>query len=144
MAFKAKGTTFHISTEDADTEAYASSTFVKLSETAVIGEPDGEAAEIEVTNLESEEEEFLMGIPRNGNISVSGFAAADTDAGQEEMHNARLSQERRWVRITLSTGAIRYFKAVVKKFADFSANVDGAVPFNGTIKISGTITRVAA
>ncbi|CAN5335149.1 hypothetical protein BH10PSE12_BH10PSE12_02700 [soil metagenome] len=144
MAFKSQGTTLHISNEDADVTAYGTATFVKVSETASIGEPDGEAADIDVTHLESVEEESLSGIPRNGSIAVSGFASRDDDAGQAEMHAARLAQERRWIKITLSTGAVRYFKGTVKKFADFSAAVDGAVPFNGTIKIAGVVTRVDA
>jgi hypothetical protein len=143
MAIKAKGTTLHISNEDADATAYATATFAKVGELSSISEPDGEAAEIDTTNLDSAEKEFLMGVPDSGSVTISGFYN-ETDLGQIEMHDARLSQQRRWIKITMSTGAIRYFKAVVKKFADVSAGVDAAVPFNGTLRISGAITRVAA
>jgi hypothetical protein len=143
MAIKSQGTTLHISEEDADTEAYATATFAKVGESVTIGEPDGEASEIDVTHLESTEKEYLVGLADGGNIALSGWYVED-DTGQAEMHAARLSAERRWIKITLSNGAVRYFKGVVKKFSDFSAAVDGAVPFNGTVRISGAITRVAA
>lgn len=138
---KSQGTAVYISSEDADATAYASATWKKIGNLREVGEADGEAAEIETTNLESTEEEFMMGIPRNGKYPISGFAK-EGDAGQDECLEARGLQQRRWIKAVKSNGAIRYHKALVLKFTDFSATPDGVIPFSGTIRVAGPITRV--
>ena len=143
MAIKAQGTTLHISTQDADATAYASATFVKVGEVTNIGEPDGEAADIDVTHLESEEKEYLSGVPDSGTIGI-GMNAMTDDDGHEEMYAAKDQQERRWIKITRSDGAIRYFKGLVKKMNDIGAEVDNKVPASATIRISGKVIRVPA
>lgn len=140
MAIKAQGTTVHISAENADTTPIGSATFIKIGEVSTVGEPSGEAADIETTNLESEAKEFLTGLPDNGNIGIGGFFVAD-DAGQEELIEAQDAQERRWLRINWSNGSIWSIKVLVKKYA-ISAAVDGAVPFSGSFRTSGGWTRV--
>lgn len=141
MGIKAQGSTVHISVENADTTAYASATFQKVSETTSIGEPDGEAAEIDTTHLESTDKEFMMGLNDNGNIALSGNAKT-SDAGHDEMFDANALQEPRWFRITRSDGAIRYFKGFVKKMTDIGMEVDGKVPYSASVRISGAVTRV--
>lgn len=142
MAIKSQGSTIHISEEDADATAYATATFVKIGQVKSIGEPDGEAAEIDTTHLESTGKEFLMGLNDNGKVAIS-MNALTTDTGHEELFTARDAQELRWIKITRSDGKIRYFKAVVLKMTDVGMEVDGVVPSSATLRISGAITRVA-
>jgi len=140
IPLKAKGTTLHISSDDAETTAYGSAAFVKVGQVSNIGPPSGTAQKIDTTHLESVAKEFLMGIPDNGDIEVSGNAL-DTDNGQDEMEAAKNAQELRWVKITRSDGSVRYFMAVVLKFTDFEMGVDAKVPFSATFGISGAILK---
>lgn len=142
MAIKSQGSTIHISEENGDTEPYATATFVKIGKVKSIGEPDGEASEIDTTDLDSTDKEFLMGLNDNGKISIS-MNAVTTDVGHTELFAARDAQELRWIKITRSDAKVRYFKAVVLKMTDIGAEVDGVVPSSATLRISGAITRVA-
>ncbi|WP_257556415.1 phage tail tube protein [Sphingobium sp. CFD-2] len=135
MAIKSQGTTVHISNEDADATAYGSATFAKVGEVDNVGEPSGEAADIDVTHLESEAKEYLIGLPDNGNIAISGNFVPD-DTGQLELRDAKDVQERRWLKITWSSGDVWYIKALVKKYAA-SAAVDGKTPFSSSFRTSG-------
>lgn len=140
---KSQGTTMHVSNEDADATVYATATFAKVNGLRSIGAPDGEAAEIDTTDLDSTGTEFMMGLPDNGKFSVSGHVV-DGDLGQAEMLEARNAQQVRWVKITDSAGDIAYFKAVFPRVSNMGAEVNGVKPFEGTVRISGGITYVAA
>lgn len=141
MAIKSQGSTVHVSNEDATATAYASATWAKIGKIRSIGSPDGSAAEIDTTDLDSTGKEFLMGLPDSGKIELSGFAAV-SDPGHTELLEAKDAQQLRWVKVTRSDGAVRYFKAVVLKADDIGMEVDGAVPFAATLRISGNIARV--
>ena len=136
---KSQGTAFHVSNENADTTAYATTTFVKVNGLRSIGDPDGEAAEIDTTDLDSEATEFEMGLPDNGKFSISGHVV-DGDTGQLELRETRAAQEKRWAKITNSKGKIAYCKAVFPRVSDLGAEVNGVVPFSATVRISGGIT----
>lgn len=139
-AIKSQGTTFKISSDDADLTVYGSATHILVSESATIGEPSGEAADIDVTHLGSDEMEYLIGLPDQGSMQVSGNFVAD-DAGQLEMEAALGAQNRRWVTVTFSNGVSRYAKALCKKYAP-SASVNSKVPFSSNFRISGGWTRL--
>ena len=139
MAIKSQGTTVHISNEDADVTAEGSATFAQVGEVADVGEPSGEASDIDVTSLSSTAMEYLSGLPDNGNIQITGnFLPADT--GQLELITAMDAQEARWLKITWSSGANWSIKALVKKYAP-SAAVNGKVPFTATFRTTGAWTR---
>tara|TARA_R110000787_G_scaffold94640_2_gene197455 strand:+ start:92 stop:517 length:426 start_codon:yes stop_codon:yes gene_type:complete len=139
---KSQGTTVHISNE-VTTTAYASATFAKIGRVRSIGEPDGEAAEIDTTDLDSVGKEFLMGIPDNGKITLGMMAETD-DVGHTELSEARDAQELRWIKITRTDGSIRYFAAVVLRYTDIGMEVDGVVPSSASLRISGAIVKVPA
>lgn len=134
-AIKSQGTTVHISSDDADSTVYASATFVKVGEVSNIGEPSGEAADIDVTHLESSAKEYLIGLPDEGNIQIQGNFDPD-DTGQAELKAAKDDQTRRWLKITWSSGDIWYIKALCKKYSP-SAGVDSKVPFSSNFRTSG-------
>lgn len=138
---RSQGTTLHISNENADSTAYGSATFDKVNGVTEIGEPDGEAQEIDTTDLDSVAKEFLMGIPDNGKFSVSGHVV-DDDPGQLECLAARDAQQLRWVKITDVLGNVAYFKAAPLRVNITGASVNGVKPFNASFRISGPITYV--
>lgn len=136
---KSQGTVLAISNEDTGT-AYGTATFDDVAGVTSIGTPDGEAAEIDTTDLDSVATEFLMGVPNNGKFSISG-QVVDSDAGQAELRTARDAQELRWIKITDSESNVAYFEGVVTRYADFGAQVNGVKPFEASIRISGPITN---
>ena len=140
MALKSQTSTVHISNEDADTTAYGSATFDKIGEVTDIGEPSGEAADIDVTHLESAAMEYLVGLPDEGNIAL-GMNAIESDPGHSELITAKDSQERRWLKITWSSGSVWYIKALVKKY-NWAAGVNGKIPATASLRTSGAWTRV--
>lgn len=140
MALKSQTSTVHISNEDADSTAYGSATFDKIGEVVNIGAPSGEAADIDCTHLESLAKEYLVGLPDEGNIELA-MNAVSSDAGHSELIDAKDDQTRRWLKITWSSGAIWYIKALVKKYT-WSAGVDAKIEAAASFRTSGAWTRV--
>jgi hypothetical protein len=135
MALKGQTTTIHISNENADSTAYGSATFDKVGEVTNIGAPSGEAADIDTTHLESTAKEYLIGLPDEGNVEIS-MNGIDGDAGHSELITAKNAQNRRWVKITWSSGTITYFKALVKKYT-WNTGVDSKIEAAASFRISG-------
>lgn len=142
MALKSQTSTVHISNEDADITAYASATFAKVGETVNIGAPSGEAADIDVTHLESLAMEYLVGLPDEGNIEIA-MNAISGDLGHDELIDAKDDQSRRWLKITWSNGDIWYIKALVKKYT-WAAGVNAKIDAAASFRTSGAWTRVVA
>lgn len=139
-AIKSQGTAFALSNEDASTTVYGSATFASLGEVSSIGEPSGEAADIDVTHLLSTAKEYIIGLPDNGNMQVGGNYVP-TDTGQLVAIAALDSQTPKWARWTFSNGTVWWIKVFVKKFAPM-AQVDGKIPFSMSLRTSGAWTRV--
>jgi hypothetical protein len=139
MALKSQTSTVHISNEDADTTVYGSATFDKVGEVTNIGAPSGEAADIDTTHLESTAKEYLVGLPDNGSIEIA-MNAVSSDAGHSELITALDAQNRRWLKITWSSGAVWYIKALVKKYT-WSAGVDAKIEAAASFRTSGSWTR---
>ena len=139
MALKSQTTTVHLSNEDADATAYGSATFAKVGEVTNVGAPSGEAADIDVTHLESEAKEYLVGLPDEGSIEIS-MNAISGDAGHTALIDAKDTQERRWLKITWSNGDVWYVKALVKKYT-WQAGVDAKIEAAASFRTSGAWTR---
>lgn len=139
MALKSQTSTVHISNEDADTTAYGSATFDKVGEVVNIGAPDGEAADIDTTHLESTAKEYLVGLPDNGNIEIA-MNGISSDAGHSELITAMDAQQRRWLKITWSNSTVWYVKALVKKYT-WSAGVDAKIEASSSFRTSGAWVR---
>lgn len=140
MALKSQTSTVHISNENADSTVYGSATFDKVGEVTTIGAPSGEAADIDVTHLESLAKEYLIGLPDEGNIEIA-MNAIVSDAGHTELITAKDAQTRRWLKITWSNGTVFYIKALVKKYT-WSAGVDNKIEAAASFRTSGAWTRV--
>ena len=139
MAIKSQGSKVYISNEDADLTVYASATFAKIAQTNNIGAPSGEAADIDVTHLESLAKEYLTGLPDNGNIEIA-MNAVSSDAGHDELIAALDAQERRWLKIEWSNGDVWHIAALVKKYT-WSAGVDAKIDAAASFRTSGAWTR---
>lgn len=97
---------------------------------------DGEAADIEVTNLRSTGKEYLTGLPEFGSVSLSMTLPSSADSGQTALRDAREVQSAVPFTITLASGQIAAFVGLVKSFAVTDIVVDGAVKATCTIKVS--------
>lgn len=139
MAKISQGTTVHISNEDADATLFSAATFIKIGEVRDVPSGGGEAADIDVTHLESDAKEYLIGLPDEGTRTIA-FNAEDGDTGQDELFVARDSQERRWLKITWASGPVWHAKALVKK-VDWAGGVDKEISGSASFRISGSWTR---
>jgi hypothetical protein len=139
MALKSQTTTVHLSNEDADSTVFGSATFAKVGEVTSVGAPSGEAADIDVTHLESEAKEYLVGLPDEGSIEIAMNAIAG-DAGHDNLIDAKDTQERRWLKITWSNGDVWHIMALVKKYT-WSAGVDAKIEAAASFRTSGAWAR---
>lgn len=100
--------------------------------------PDGVAATIDTTHLQSTFKEFLMGLPDAGNVTFNmNFVSAG--AGQLACQAAQLARTVKSFRLTYSNAATLMFDAVVLSFAT-SGGVDGKVDASMTLKVTGVTT----
>jgi hypothetical protein len=139
MALKSQTTTVHLSNEDADSTVFGSATFAKIGQVTSIGAPSGEAADIDVTHLESEAKEYLVGLPDEGSIEI-GMNAVAGDAGHDNLIDAKDTQERRWLKIIWSNGDVWHIMALVKKYT-WSAGVDAKIEAAASFRTSGAWDR---
>lgn len=98
---------------------------------------DGEAQDIDVTNLRSTGKEYLTGLPEFGNVSLELTLPASEDAGQERLRDLRETQTVAAFTITLASGQVAAFTGLVKSFALSGLVVDGAVKATCSIKVTG-------
>lgn len=135
MAIKSQGTFVRFSNEVAPTTAYGAATWETIGQVSDVGEPSGEAADIDVTHLMSDAMEYLIGLPDNGAIQISGNFAPDDD-GQNLLVTAEDDQDKRWLELNWSDGTIWYYQAFCKKYKP-SAAVNGKVPFTASFRTTG-------
>lgn len=99
----------------------------------------------EVTDLGNEDgyKEFLAAFKDGGEVSASGFLDSD-DEGQDEVYQLINSGElaEGEIRFPVKIGKSWTFNAIVTKFAT-AVEVEGAVTFDTTLKLSGTPTLAA-
>lgn len=111
--------------------------FVAVGEVQSFTGLDGEAAEIDVTHLQSTAKEYLMGLQDFGNWSLDVNFLPD-DAGQILLRAAKASRDIQSFRATLSDGTILTFSGFVKS-NPISGGVDAKVDGSFNIRISGNV-----
>lgn len=129
------------------TAAYGTSLKYKSPETLVakisqITPPELSRDTIDVTDHESTNaiREFLMGLGDSGEVAIEGFYVAD-DAGQEMIAAHYADRSIRTLIITFPDGSTCEFDAGVTKLKPIGeANVDGAMTFSASFKVSGSPT----
>lgn len=111
-------------------------TMAEVGEVISMNGFDGEAADIDVTNLRSTGKEYLTGLPEFGNLTLTLWLPSTEDAGQERLRDLRETQTTSAFTITLASGQVTVFMGLVKSFSLTGMQVDGAVQCTCTIKIS--------
>ena len=107
-----------------------------------IGEVTPDSEEIDVTSLDSAGgyREFLQGFKDSGEIALSGYHISG-DEGQAELRTGYGSGEAKAAVITFPSAAGTVtFTAYVKSYTMGAAEVDGAVGFGATLRITGAVT----
>lgn len=102
---------------------------------------DGEAAEIDVTNLASTAKEFLAGLSDPGSFSFEfhpNFLSAT--AGQDALRSAALSGAVTDFELELSDGVKIDFQATVRNALSSSGGVDAALSGSASLRITGPVT----
>lgn len=107
-----------------------------------IGEVTPDSEEIDVTSLDSAGgyREFLQGFKDSGELALSGYHI-NGDEGQAELRTGYGTGEANTAVITFpsSAGTVT-FNAYVKSYTMGAAEVDGAVGFGATLRITGAVT----
>lgn len=96
---------------------------------------DGQASEIDVTNLASAAKEILLGLEDFGNVTVGCFLQ-NADAGQAYLRTAKSQQLIVPYSLTLSDGTIAAFMAAVRQFTFDGVKPDGAVSGVITLRVT--------
>lgn len=100
---------------------------------------DGEASEIDITNLDSTAKEKMAGLQDFGNFSFE-FHPDYSDAGQDDLRDAQASGDLKTFLLTLSDATTVGFTAVVKNSQAISGGVDAPLAGSCSLSVSGSIT----
>ena len=107
--------------------------------TGISGLGSGTPKEIDITNLDSEGMEFLMGLPNEGSMSVS-LNWASTDAQQAGLWADRAAKTLRNFQILFPDGTLFSFAALVTVF-NLKAPINEKIDVDMTLRISGLVTK---
>ncbi|MBK8916375.1 MAG: hypothetical protein IPM64_17560 [Phycisphaerales bacterium] len=101
---------------------------------------DGQASDIDVTDLDSLAMEYRAGLADNGQLTL-GVQVNDTDLGQQALRGslAAAGPTSAFV-ITFKNGKTRSFRAYCKQFSE-QGGVNQVVKGSVTCRISGSVTR---
>jgi hypothetical protein len=133
-AIETQGFTFKIGNGDSPL------TYTTVGSVVSFSGLDGEAAEIDVTHLQSTAKEYLMGLQDFGNWSLE-VNYLPADAGQDLLRAAKASRAIQDFQATLSDGTLITFQGFVKS-NPVSGGVDAKVDGSFSIRISGNVTIV--
>jgi len=112
---------------------------------AVIGEvqsfsgPGGSAKVIDITSLASTRKEKRMGLPDEGQFSLS-LNFNPSDAGQALLFAARNARTRKNFRVEYTNGTVDTFAGYVLEFST-SGDRDDVLKAKATVEIDGAVTR---
>lgn len=120
-------------------------TDVEVGALSSVGGIDASANEVEVTDMGNTDgyREYLPGFKDGGEVSLSGYMDGE-DAGQARLYELMESGDVVDCKIQFPAkiGKTWSFKAGVTKFTT-SADVDDAITFEATLKVSGKPTLAA-
>jgi len=133
MATRSQGTTLKITPEGGSQ--------VTVGKLTTIGEIAPEAEEIDVTTLDSTGgyRQFMQGFRDSGELEISGFHDSG-DAGQTAIRTAFSSGTVCAAEVKFPDNTAVTFSGFIKSYTVGSAEVDGAVGFGATIRITGSVT----
>jgi len=97
---------------------------------------DGEAAELETTNLQSVAKEFLLGLADSGNLAFQVYIPTTADTGQSRIRALKESGTAEAFSVTMPSGQVLALMGLVKSFGISEIGVDGVVLASGSIRVS--------
>jgi len=121
-----------------NTGTTGSPTFTTISEVVSFSGFDGQAAEIDVTSLQSTAKEIRMGLQDFGSFQLE-CNYLQADAGQGALRTAKAARALKEFRITFSNTKTATFSAYVMS-ASISGGVDSKVDTSFALRISGDVT----
>lgn len=133
MAIKAQGSTLQVDVSVAGTPD------VEIANLKSFSGFDGEAGDLDVSNLSSTAKEFDVGLIDNGSFTVE-WHPDFSDSGQNAVRAAETSGALKTFLLTLPNGVEVLFSGRVKNASSMSGGIDGVVEGSANIKISGGIT----
>lgn len=114
------------------------SAWVKVGNCKTFSGFDGKSSEIDVTDLDSDAKEFLVGLPDFGSFQIS-LNWKNTDPGQAKLFALYEAQNAGAMKLVLPNGRTATFQAFVTEFP-ISAGVDQTVQTTVTLRITGPVT----
>lgn len=130
-AINAQDTTISI-----NTGTNASPTWTEIGNVASFSGLDGEASEIDVTNLKSTAKEFRLGLKDFGAFSMEIHIDYD-DAGQDGLRSAGSAVKE--FKVLLSDATELTFDGLVKNADSINGAVDGVLTGSVSIRITGDV-----
>lgn len=131
-AISAQGTTVKI---DDTTEGTADVVIANIFSFSGL---DGEASEIDVTNLSSTAKEYRLGLKDFGSFSLEYHPDYDDD-GQNALRAAGISGAVKTFLITLPNAKTITFQGFVKNADSVSGGLDAVLTSSASIKITGSV-----
>lgn len=107
-----------------------------------VGEIAPSAGEIDVTDLDSVAKQFIQGTKDSGEIPLTGFHDG-SNTGQVQMRTLFASGATGYFWVTFPDSTVVAFTAIVKSHKIGSADVDGAVGFGASMKVSGIVQVIS-
>ncbi len=137
MATQAQGTLLNFTPSEGEQ--------VTVGRLTSVGEIAPDSEELDVTTLDSPDgyREYMQGFRDAGEVEISGFHDKG-DAGQAALRSAYESGKTGQVEICFPDETRVSFTAFVKSHTVGAAEVDGAVGFGATLRISGGIKVTTA
>ena len=110
-----------------------------------VGEIQPDSEDLDVTTLESPGgyREYMQGLRDSGEVELSGYHDAGDD-GQAALRNAYASGRAGDFEVNFPDGTKVVFSGYVKSHTIGSAEVDGAVGFGATVRITGAVMVTGA
>lgn len=124
-------------TDNTDTATATPLEWIEIGEVISFDGPSGSAAVIDATHLQSTAKEKLMGLPDEGQFTLS-LNLVPGDAGQLAAKTARAARAEKDFRVTYSDLSVSTFSGFVLGFAS-SGGVDGKIDGSITIEITGAV-----
>lgn len=101
---------------------------------------DGEAQEIDITNLQSTAKEWMLGLTDGGGGFTLELHPEYGDVGQDALRAAEISGATSAFVLTLSDNTTIAFDALVKNAHNLNGSVDAALAGNCSLKVTGPLT----
>lgn len=140
----ATGTTFTVAIDSTNFSTYASGgtatpkTFTSVGGMNTYSGFDGQASEIDVTDMDSTAKEFRLGLQDFGNLNINLKAVLPTDPGQLAIRAAKTAGTLLIYRIKNSDGQTIACQGYAKKFTEDSG-VDKVRSGQITLRLTGTV-----